>query len=54
MSSTFPQAPPVALTAGMPDPITISKQKEAYVKMLDEQITEGMLLSDSASVVRMI
>lgn len=28
--------PPQPLTAGMPDPSTISKQKDAYMKMLDE------------------
>jgi len=34
-------APPAALTAGMPDPSTIQKQKDAYLKMLDEQAKQG-------------
>merc|ERR1711862_528886 len=28
-------------TAGMPDPSTIAKQKDAYMKMLDEQVKQG-------------
>jgi len=33
--------PPQPLTAGMPDPPTIAKQKDAYMKMLDEQVKQG-------------
>ncbi len=33
--------PPQPLTAGMPDPSTIAKQKDAYMKMLDEQVKQG-------------
>ena len=33
--------PPHSLTAGMPDPATIAKQKDAYMKMLDEQVKQG-------------
>ncbi len=33
--------PPQPLTAGMPDPATIAKQKDAYMKMLDEQVKQG-------------
>jgi len=39
----FAQAqPPMSLTVGMPDPVTISKQKDAYSKMLDEQLKQGI------------
>merc|ERR1712194_487359 len=33
--------PPQPLTMGMPDPATIAKQKDAYMKMLDEQVKQG-------------
>jgi len=34
--------PPVSLTAGMPTPETIRKQKDAYTQMLDQQLQQGM------------
>merc|ERR1719399_2293466 len=36
-----PPAPPQPLTTGMPDPASIAKQKNAYAKMLDDQLTQG-------------
>ena len=42
MSAAMPPSmPPQSLTAGMPDPSTIAKQKDAYMKMLDEQVKQG-------------
>mmetsp|Transcript_12679 Transcript_12679/g.30842 ORF Transcript_12679/g.30842 Transcript_12679/m.30842 type:complete len:89 (+) Transcript_12679:115-381(+) len=42
MSAAMPPSmPPQSLTAGMPDPSTIGKQKDAYMKMLDEQVKQG-------------
>ena len=37
----FLPQPPAPLTMGMPDPSTIQKQKDAYMKMLDEQAKQG-------------
>ena len=39
--------PPQPLTAGMPDPATIAKQKDAYMKMLDEQVKQGTLVLEA-------
>lgn len=38
-----PAAPaaPVSVLANMPDPGTIEKQKQGYIKMLDDQLKEG-------------
>ena len=33
--------PPQPLTTGMPDPSTIKTQKDAYSRMLDEQLQQG-------------
>jgi len=41
MSAAAQMMPPQPLTAGMPDPATIAKQKDAYMKMLDEQVKQG-------------
>merc|ERR1719265_2090218 len=45
MAGMTPQPPP-NLTSGMPDPKTISKQKDDYMKMLDEQLKQGMASLD--------
>ncbi len=48
MSAAAPQMQaPAPLTTGMPDPNTIKKQKEAYVKMLDEQYKQGIMVLDA-------
>merc|ERR1719428_1405356 len=41
-----PMAPAPSLTAGIPDPATIAKQKDAYLKMLDEQLRQGTAVLD--------
>jgi len=38
---------PQPLTVGMPDPTTIMKQKDAYMKMLDEQVKQGAAVLDA-------
>lgn len=38
---------PVPLTSGMPDPVTIAKQREAYAKMLDEQLKQGVTVLEA-------
>jgi septal ring factor EnvC (AmiA/AmiB activator) len=47
MSAAMPLQPPQPLTTGMPDPSTISKQKDAYMKMLDEQFKQGTHVLDA-------
>jgi len=50
MSSVIPlniPQPPMPLTTGMPDPATISKQKDAYNKMLEEQLKQGITVLDA-------
>merc|ERR1712199_19298 len=39
-------APPQAVTAGMPDPATVQKQKEGYMKMLDDQLQQSSTVLD--------
>jgi len=39
--------PPASLTAGLPDPKTIAKQKEAYLKMLEDQLRQGIMVLDA-------
>jgi len=38
----MPAQAPMPLTTGMPDPVTITKQKDSYNKMLDEQLKQGV------------
>jgi len=48
MSAAAPyMQPPQSLTVGMPDPSTINKQKDAYMKMLDEQVKQGASVLDA-------
>merc|ERR1711962_1794221 len=52
MSGVAPPAnyqpqPPMSLTVGMPDPNTISRQKDAYSKMLEEQLKQGITVLDA-------
>merc|ERR1719316_884853 len=37
---------PQALTAGMPDPATVQKQKDGYMKMLDDQLQQSSTVLD--------
>lgn len=48
-NNTLPQIPqpPNPLTAGLPDPATITKQKEAYLQMLEDQLRQGVLVLDA-------
>jgi len=41
------QQPPMSLTVGMPDPATIAKQKDAYSKMLEQQLKQGITVLDA-------
>jgi hypothetical protein len=44
------QQPPMSLTvgtSGMPDPATIAKQKDAYSKMLEQQLKQGITVLDA-------
>ena len=38
----------------MPDPDTIAKQKDAYLKMLDEQFKQGTAVSQNHCAVQKI
>jgi len=38
--------PPPSLTKGIPDPGAIARQKDVYVKMLDEQLNQGIAVLD--------
>jgi len=42
-----PVAPPVSITQGMPDPITVQRQKEGYVRTLDDQLRQGAVTLDN-------
>jgi len=42
-----PVAPPVSLTQGMPDPATVQRQKEGYVRTLDDQLRKGAVQLDT-------
>lgn len=44
---SLPPQPPMPLTTGMPDPATIAKQKDAYNKMLEEQLKQGVTVLDA-------
>ena len=46
-ATAVPMMPPQPLTAGMPDPATIAKQKDVYMKMLDEQVKRGTQVLDA-------
>jgi len=39
-------APPASATAGIPDPGAIARQKDVYLKMLDEQLKQGVTVLD--------
>merc|ERR1719395_452914 len=41
-----PVGPPSSVLAGMPDPATIAKQKDGYMKTLDEQLKQGTTVLD--------
>merc|ERR1711959_25394 len=41
-----PMAPPASVLASMPDPPTIAKQKDGYMKMLDDQLKQGTTVLD--------
>jgi len=38
--------PPPSLTKGIPDPGAIARQKDVYIKMLDEQLNQGIVVLD--------
>lgn len=38
--------PPQSLTNGIPDPGAIARQKDVYIKMLDEQLKQGVTVLD--------
>merc|ERR1740117_2497007 len=42
-----PVAPPVSITQGMPDPITVQRQKEGYVRTLDDELRQGAVTLDN-------
>jgi len=39
--------PPLSLTQGMPDPATVQKQKDGYVRTLDDQLRQGSATLDN-------
>merc|ERR1719395_45026 len=41
-----PVGPPASVLASMPDPATIAKQKDGYMKMLDDQLKQGTTVLD--------
>merc|ERR1711915_1157378 len=45
--ANYQAQPPMSLTVGMPDPATISRQKDAYSKMLEEQLKQGITVLDA-------
>merc|ERR1719421_2348323 len=46
MAPAAPAAPPASVLASMPDPSTIAKQKDGYMKMLDDQLKQGTTVLD--------
>lgn len=41
-----PVAPPISLTQNIPDPATVQRQKEGYVRNLDDQLRQGAVVLD--------
>merc|ERR1719316_1656409 len=41
-----PAGPPASVLASMPDPATIDKQKQGYMKMLEDQLKQGTTVLD--------
>lgn len=42
-----PVGPPVSLTQGMPDPMMVQRQKEGFVRSLDDHLRQGAVALDS-------
>merc|ERR1719356_2275444 len=43
---TGPPQQPTSLTQGLPTPDSIAKQKEGYIKLLDDQLKQGQATLD--------